>query len=1137
MALSNTRKLIVILIALRQPSLKKQFLKRKFLYTPGFLVQWFILICFFSISACNLHSSSHTTNDTAERLPAIIASRHASLMAPKITYITALNKPMVLKAGKPLIIIDPSKGGAPFITNYDIEQGLPVNNIICSATDKYGNLWFGTGGGGVSRFDGKSFTNYSMAQGLAGNNVLCIMEDKEGNIWIGTTSGLSKYDGNQFINFRMPNGLGGNFITAILQDSKGNIWLGTHDGGISEFDGKSFTNYSIEQGLADNYVRCLLQDREGNIWLGTEAGGVSKYDGHNFKNITQVQGLAGNSVNCIIQDNENNLWFGTNAGLSKYNGTMFTNYTTKKGLADNNVTCMMLDKNGILWLGFQSKNISRYDGARFTNYSSTEKLEDYKVRSILQDHNGNVWISSQGGGVSKYEGNSFRNYTMAKGLPANLVFWIIQDKTGNIWIGTYDGGVSKYDGRSFTKFTKAQGLADNKIWSMMLDKAGNLWFGTDRGLSKFNGTSFTNYTTKQGLANDAVISMMEDKSGNLWFGTRANGVSKFDGFSFTNYTATQGLAGNNIWNIIQDKAGNIWFASHDGGVSKYDGRNFNNYTTAEGLTGNAVTAILQDKNGILWFGTDGNGISKFDGKLFTNYTTQQGLADNGVSNIREDTSRNIIWFGTNKGLSGLNENKLHNRSKLENQFQNFNKSTGYPLKDVSTGALLVDDKGLVWMGSGDGKLISFDYSKVNDLNPSPLTLQIQAVRINNETICWNDLLHSPEGSDSIDSLTLLNEMVSSFGKVLSKETLLNMRKKYRQIQLDGIKPFYPVPVNLVLPYDDNSITIEFAAIEPALPKLIKYQYKLEGYNNDWSSPGNNSTAVFGNLKAGNYIFRLKALSSSGVWSETKYTFQVLPPWWATWWAYALYIFLVGSIGYTLYQMHIESLKRKQAEKLKVMIATQEEERKRISRDLHDDIGAKLTNINMLSALGQKKVNGPQEMAEYLQRISGEIQTSAESLDDIVWNIESKNDAIEEITARMRRYAAHAFEGTSVVYTIETNEQSLPAKLSTGMRRDLFFVFKEAINNIQKHAMATEVNINIEGKGNELFMQVSDNGIGFQTGEPTHRNGLKIIRERMQKWGGVCLFDSSPGKGALLKITLPVEGPSLKKGMWDWLKRS
>ncbi|MEJ7740059.1 MAG: ATP-binding protein, partial [Chitinophagaceae bacterium] len=501
----------------------------------------------------------------------------------------------------------------------------------------------------------------------------------------------------------------------------------------------------------------------------------------------------------------------------------------------------------------------------------------------------------------------------------------------------------------------------------------------------------------------------------------------------------------------------------------------------------------------------------------------------------EDQTRNTIWFGTNRGLSGLKQKGSTNSNKQEHQFENFNKNTGYPIKDVSTGALFVDNKGIVWAGSGEGKLIRFDYSAVNK-NTEALNLKIQGVKVNNETICWNNLIRRQQGNNAVDSLTLLNEMITSVGKVLCPKDLDSMSKKYGDIQLDGVTSFYPVPINLVLPYNNNTITIDFGAIEPAKPKQVKYQYKLEGYNKDWSPLSNNSTSTFGNISAGKYTFRLKAVSPFGIWSETVYSFKVLPPWWATWWAYILYGLMAGAILYTFYRDRIRRIERRQAEQIKTMVATQEEERKRISRDLHDDIGARLTNIAILSALGQQKIDEPQETSEYLQRISNEIQTSAEALDDIVWSIDTKNDAIEEVTARMRRYAADVFDGTPIRYTIEANEKSLPEKLSIGKRRDLFLVFKEAINNIQKHALATEVNINIEAKDNNLLMQVNDNGKGFDTDQPTHRNGLKNMQQRMQKWGGTCTVQSSPGKGAILKIKLPVSTPSLKRGMWAGFKR-
>lgn len=1090
-----------------------------------------LLVTFFACISCKHQSLTNTQNNPINRPPAIIEISKNSLAAPSIIPISTGNKPKITKAGNPIIKTDSSNGGVPFFTNFGSEQGLPLNSIRCGVTDKAGNLWFGTIGAGVSKYDGKSFTNYTIAQGLVGNVVFSMIEDKKGNLWFGTSSGVSKYDGYRFTNYTTAQGLAGNFVFSILQDRAGDLWFGTQEGGASKFDGQSFTNYTSLNGLAGNYIGSMLQDRKGTIWFGTSAQGVTKYDGKNFINYTTAQGLVNNSVNSIAQDKAGNLWFGTKGGVSKYNWKKFTNYTTSQGLTDNDVSCIAQDKSGKLWFGTSAGGISRYDGSKFTNYTKAQGLAENNVSSILQDKAGRLWFTTHGG-VSKYEGNSLTKYTTAHGLAGNMVFRILQDKAGNLWFCTYEGGVSKFDGKRFTNYTTAQGLPDLLVWNMMQDKAGNIWFGTDKGgLSKFDGTCFTNYTTAQGLVNNSVSSICEDNAGNFWIGTHG-GVSKFDGKSFTNYTTAQGLVGNNVMRIIQDKAGNLWFATHDDGISMFDGNRFTAYTTAQGLVSNKLYSLIKDKAENIWVGTNA-GVSKYDGKKFTTYTTEQGLADNYIWAMVEDQQRDMIWFGTNQGLSGLKEKRSTTGNTQGNMFENFNKNTGYPIREVNSAALFVDNKGIVWMGSGHNELIRFDYSAVNR-NTESLNLVIQDVKVNNEPVCWNNLLRKQQGNKT-DSLTILNEMITSFGKALSPEVLDSMGKKYAGIQLDAVSPFYPVPINLVLPDEHNNITIDFVAIEPALQKQVKYQYKLEGYSKDWSPLSNNSAAVFGNMHAGNYTFKLKAVSPFGVWSEATYSFKVLPPWWATWWAYTLYGILIGSVGYTLYRNHIHSLKRKQADKVRAMVTTQEEERKRISKDLHDDIGARLTNINILSALGQQKINNPQEMSDYLKRISNEIQTSAEALDDIVWSIDSKNDSIEEVTARMRRYAADVFDRTAIRYTIEADEKSLPAKLSIGKRRDLFFVFKEVINNIQKHAMATEVTINIKAKDNNLLMQINDNGKGFDKDQPTHRNGLKNIQQRIQKWGGTCTVQSSPGNGAILNINLPVLAPSLKRGMWQRFK--
>ena len=1041
------------------------------------------------------------------------------LVSPKVIDITTLNQAKVIKAGKLFGKIDSSNGCTPFFANYGIDQGLAQSSVLCGVSDKTGNLWFGTAGRGVCRYDGKSFTNYTIAQGLASNVVFAVTEDKEGNLWFGTSAGVSEYNGYRFTTYTIAVGLAGNFVSSIRQDSKGNLWFGTHEGGASKFDGKKFTNYTVTQGLAGNYVHCIMEDRNGNLWFGTDAG-VSKYDGTHFTNIAKAQGLVDNSVNSVTQDREGNLWFGTTAGVSKYNGKNFTNYTTTQGLADNNISCILQDRSGNLWMGTRTKGISKYDGECFTNYSKAQGLSEDHITGILNDANDHVWFTSQGGGVSRFEGDCLANCTLSQSSKSHLVFSIIEDGSNNLWFGTYDEGVYKYDGKRFVHYTTDQGLADNLIWCMLADKSGNIWFGTDRGgVSKYDGKAFTNYTSAQGLASNAIFSIMQDKDGTFWFGTNGEGVSRFDGHRFINYTTRQGLAGNNIQCILEDKSGNIWFGTHDNGVSKYDGQSFTNYNTTQGLVSNTVYNMIEDKNGNIWLGTN-QGASKYDGKQFTNYTTEQGQADDYIWAMAEDTTKSIIWFGTNFGLAGLKEKSATDSDRQNNEFEIFNETTGYPIQEVNARALIVDHNGIVWLGTGHRGLLRFDYTVINKNQRRPLNLRIQDVKINNENICWSNLGDMRRRNKAADSLMVRNEMMTTFGRILAPEVLDSISKKYSDVQLDGVTPFYPVPLHLVLPYRYNNVSIDFIAIDPSLSKQVKYQYKLEGYSNGWSSLSNNTTAVFGNISAGTYVFKLKCLSAFGVWSEAEYRFKVLPPWWATWWAYTLYAFIASGMLYAIYRNRIHRIERKEVAQMNIMVAAQEAERRRISRDLHDDIGMKLSALKlMLSSLYEKSFATRDEGIVSLAEGSGNLLS--ETIQDVRQLLHNLSPGVLEEFGFIT-----AVEGLvdKINKTERTHITLLTFGITQRIQKDyeltLYRITQELINNILKHADAKQVSLQIGQRDRKIILMIEDDGKGFDTTSQKGGYGLHNLDIRAKLMKGTMTIDSRPGKGTSVLIEIP-----------------
>jgi ligand-binding sensor domain-containing protein/serine phosphatase RsbU (regulator of sigma subunit) len=863
--------------------------------------------------------------------------------------------------------------GAGFFTNYTTSNGLPLDNITCSTIDRMGNIWFGTTGGGASRYDGKSFINYTTTQGLASNIVFRITEDKMGNIWFGTQEGVSCYDGKSFTTYTTAQGLANNTVWCITEDKAGNIWLGTQGGGISCYDGRQksggflgepvhwFTNYTTAQGLADNTVLSIMEDRNANIWFGTNGGGVSCYNpsitktgSKIFTNYTTAEGLAHNTVTSIAEDKTGTIWFGTRGGVSTYNtsatGTStkkFVNYTKEQGLADNSVHSILEDRAGNIWLGTSAGGVSCYTpsasskagNALFTNFTTAQGLANNAVLSITEDKTGNIWFGTYGGGASCYKGKSFSNFTKTQGLGNNSIWCITEDKKQNVWFGTNGGGLSCYDGASLTNFNMAQGLANNVVVCSKADKKGNIWFGTNGGgVSCYDGKSFTNYSTAQGLVSNSIFSICEDKTGNLWFGTDL-GVSRYNGKSFTNFSTSQGLANNSVYSITEDKDETIWFGEEEGHISSYDGKSFTNYTITLGLANNTIWNILVDKTENIWFATSG-GLLRYDGESFMNFTTREGLVDNFVTQVIQDKQGNI-WVGTNLGISelyfqskkGLPIKKSVgllniNNKELKNYipvFETYNSNNGYPVKDVNTGqgGMFEDSKGIIWIATGSDKtgLVRFNPEAVNKNFNSP-TVFIQSIKINNSTICWGDLNQQKLNRNKNakkkwdmpnESLAIVNEEVTTFGKILTDVDRDTMCTKFSDIKFDSITKWYPLPENLILPYDHNNIIFDFGAIETDRNFLVHYQYILEGYDKDWSPITEKTSASFGNINEGTYTFKLKARSPFGLWSDPiTYTFRVLPPWWRTWWMYLFYAVFIIYLATRFIKRREQNLKKEKA---------------------------------------------------------------------------------------------------------------------------------------------------------------------------------------------------------------------------------
>lgn len=1079
---------------------------------------------------------------------------------------------------QPVVYKNGDFGGISDFTTYSTEQGLALSGIASSFVDHLGNIWFGTYGGGVCRYDGKSFVTYTIKNGLSGNVVLSIYEDRMGNLWFGSNrGGLTKYDGKKFISFTTKEGLAHNTILCITEDRFGVLWFGTYGGGISKYNGKTFQTINKENGLPDNGVRSIFFDNKNNAWIGTLNSGVCKFDGKTYKTYTTKDGLPHNGIFTILQDNNENLWFGTiGGGISRFDGEKFQNFSESKTAQSNLIWCSYKDHSGNLWFGTRGGGLIRYDGKEFTKFTTYNGLNSNFIFTITQDKSGYIWLGTYGSGVVRYDGKAFVSFTTKQGLASNLIYSILQDRDGNYWLGTYSNGLNKltvssnlcFDEKLILHYTTANGLNNNDVKALCEDRKGNIWLGTVGGgvsrLSKKGSIKFENFTTKDGLPDDRVHSILEDSKGNIWFGT-SGGLCRFDGKTFKNYSTKDGLVDRIVLCILEDKKGNLWLGT-SGGVNSFDGKTFKSYTTKNGLAHNIVFSMVEDKNGFIWFGTDGGGISRFDGTKFLTYTTEDGLSNNTVGQIVQDKVGRI-FFGTNLGLS-----VLVGWNKSKPIFENFNKQTGFPIKDIVAGCkgMIIDKTGAIWIGTGDETtaLIRFDYNEIKKNYLSPKVV-IRNVRIHENPIAWYDM------SDTKDSVLVNQQEIITLGRKLSVTERDSIRKFYSGVKFESIKAFYPIPIGLVVPHKNNSITFGFTAIEPSKPYLVKYQYILEGYENYWSPITNRTSAVFGNITSGKYTFRLKALSANGTWSEPiSYSFVVLPPWYLSFWAYLGY--LTGFILFVYLSIFLNSKRLKkinlqlesvvnertseiakqneelvkqawqiqeQALKLQEANASKDKFFRIIAHDLRGPIGSL---INLTEVMSNESEG--YSIEEFTQ-ISSSINKSADNLyklmnnllewakmqqEGIKLNLADHNlfelvgqclSGIDESAKRKKIILENQIEDNVIVYADE--------KMLNTILRNLIS------NAIKFTPHEGRVIVSANSNDKEIEILVTDTGVGISSGdltkifkidektgrvgtdnEPSTGLGLVLCKEFIEKHNGKITVESKVGEGSIFRFTIP-----------------
>ena len=792
-----------------------------------------------------------------------------------------------------------------------------------------------------------NFVNYGVEEGLAQSQVQTIIQDDDHNLWIGTLAGLTKYNGKTFTTYTQQDGLAEDWITTSYKDKNGDIWFGHWAGGLSKYVFKlnRFENFDLENYTRYKTITSIAQGKRGRIWMTTEGSGVFVFDPVTNKMLTisKKEGTRSNNFYAVKIDSLNRAWLASDSGVvicntqnDVFTKSDFVFLDKNKGLPGNHITSLALVNKNEIWIGTADHGVVACtipgDAVLKTSLSpfkeqlmigSTTGLNSNFIENIYEDSRHNVWIATTGGGVAKCQlpnetkrlnaiGKvAITNYGTRQGLNyfnANTVF---EDIEGSIWIGT-DLGLNQYRSNRFLLYNTADSLINNLVWSVLCDRDNNLWLGTNEGLSKitFNrsplngkaGYSVKNYTDKDGLTSNIILALHQDSSGNIWCGTGYGGVCKLPkgSFRFEAYTKTNGLASDVVYAITSDNTGNLWFGTKEG-ATEYSPvtKVFKNYTVDDSLGGNNIYRIFKDSKGNIWFGALGGELSMYDGKKIKRIKNSNGLAHRFILSINEDGNHNM-WFGAYGG--GL--------YKYDgNTFEQFTAKDG--MSSNTPYSIIPDADNNIWIGHPHG-IDKFDVTAKTFRSFS-----------------------KPEGFMGVEcnpnAIAKDKEGNIWFGTIMGAVKYTPAEDRQNAIEpkvlLTGLKIFMkdaPFPEDGKFTYNQNHLTFAVVGISLTTPRKVRYQYKLEGFDNSWS-PGytDQNEIMYSNLAPGKYTLLVQASNNRGLWSKEPlhYKFFIAPPFWQTTVFYILMIVILSFCLYGAFRIrnkNLNSAKRQLEEQVKAL---------------------------------------------------------------------------------------------------------------------------------------------------------------------------------------------------------------------------
>jgi ligand-binding sensor domain-containing protein/two-component sensor histidine kinase len=784
------------------------------------------------------------------------------------------------------------------------------------------------------------FRHYQVENGLSHNTVFCSTQDKNGFLWFGTKDGLNRFDGYRFKSFNVLNGekesLRRDFILSLATDPRGTLWVGTQ---------KGLYYYQPEKEIfipfldSTHSINDIFFEKTGRLWFTAD----NTLNSYNFTTKHSISFPSENffSITSMCETGDGTMWFSTTDGhLQKFNTIThtfkaFDVFKHSPRAESRAIQKIAFDKRGIIVIGTSNQGIKEF---------SLEKM-DYKdcliynpdkttifVRDILMVSEQQTWFATESGifirdNISGKFSNLKKKYLDPYSLSDNAIYTLYKDSEGGIWAGTYFGGLNYYP-KQYSTFQKffpdysKNSISGNAVREICEDNNGNIWIGTeDAGLNKLNPPTgvVTHFepTGKSGsISYYNIHGLMVDKN-ELWIGTFQHGLDVMDiktGKVKKHYSAGGGpysLVHNFIISLLKTRSGEIYIGTAEG-VCQYNKKG-DNFLSLKGVAeGSFISCMAEDQEGTLWIGTHNRGLFYFNphthitGHFQNKPGDENSLTNNFINSLYQDSYGNM-WIATEGG-------GLCCLERLNKKFKRYTTKNGFPSNFLFK--VLEDNKKTLWITSSKG-LVNFDVKN------NKVSVFTRANGLLNDQFNYNSGYKDNKGNlyfGSVQGMIKFNPDEFRSNRFISPVYITGLQIQNKEIEVTKdsgvLKKSILFTDKITLPYDQSSFSIDFAALSYTSPQMTKYSYFMEGLDKEWTFLKSNRKVYFTNLKPGTYTFKIKA-GINGTWNSPvkQLTFVITPPFWATFWAYILYVFMVTLFIYYLIRSYHHDQENKKGKEI------------------------------------------------------------------------------------------------------------------------------------------------------------------------------------------------------------------------------